>query len=165
MAGVAQLSKSVAKVALATVFTGPLAGAREAGIQALEIASNRSGGSAEKQVLDQVSKQVDAIATGQGIEASDARNALETAEDIFRCHALTLKELTGLHYNPERAAVELFHRGNRELRNLSEAAEGLCRRTIESTYRGLLAHPALLPGLERRVAPGSFTPRPPQNRA
>ena len=73
MANVAQLAKGVAKVALATVFTGPMAGARRRGSRQLEIASSRDGGSAEKRVLDRVAKEVEAVAAGQNIDLPDAR--------------------------------------------------------------------------------------------
>lgn len=113
MARVAQLSKSVAKVALATVFTGPWAGAREAGIQAIEIASSRGADPAEKRVLDQMEKEVNAIAAGQGIPEADARNALETVSDVFLRHALTQRELIALRLDPQRAAGVLIRRGGR----------------------------------------------------
>jgi len=149
VASLAQLAKGVAKVALATVFTGPLAGAREAGVQAVEIASGADGGSTEKRVLDRVAKEVEAVAAGQNIATRDAQRALEVTKEILRCHALTLTELTDVQMNPTRAAAQLLSRGAPQLRDLDEAADALCRRAIESTYAGLLTDPAVLPGLER----------------
>src|SRR5664279_4212628 len=123
MVTVAQLSKGFAKVALATVFTGPLAGAREAGVQAVELASSRDGGTAEKRVLDQIENEVKAVAAGQGIDPLEARSAVETAEDIFLRHALTQQELVALQLDPGRAARELIRRGGTELRRLGQDAD------------------------------------------
>ena len=143
---------SLAKVVVATLFGGPIAGGQEAALQAVDLVGQwlgREGGSPFETALRRLEGDLEQLARAEAIEQAQVEHALEGARSIILVYGLSVAEIAELNLNPERTSTEVLRRGAGELAQLDEPARELCSRAVESLYRTVLAHSVAIPELER----------------
>ena len=144
-----QLITAVAKTALATLFTGPLGGLKEAGTQALAVLSNSSRSKTYETILKGLRGDVESFARSERVSEALTDQALATTEMAIRTRGATVAECVDLGLDPMRVANRVVGRSAPLLRGLDEGAADLCRELLRTVYAALLAEPDALPQLDR----------------
>jgi hypothetical protein len=144
------LLRSVARVAIATVFTGPLGGAHQGAAEAVDIAAGwlaAGDRSPYAAALGRIEKGLKQFAASERISPANLDVALAHARDLFLRHALTPTELAELGMDPERATAAILARDPRP--GLDPAERDLARHVVKTALAGLLADPKAMPELDR----------------
>ena len=142
----------VARIVLATALTGPAGGAQVAGEAVIERVASRLSGrakSAHQVALDRVTAGLRQWADGEAIPAPTMETGLRAAASLLAAYGPSARRIVELNMDPERVSAAVLGQGARYLRDLSEAEEQVCRRTVTEAYRVLLSDPKLLPELDR----------------
>lgn len=149
MVAVREMSRSLAKVAVAVVFTGPVGGLQEAAAQAIELFAGNSGPTADTltRLLTDLEVGLTALARSEHVPDDVVERALANARLTVERHGLTASELVDAGLDPQRAVAVVLARSDGLLRQLDEADEALCRRAVEQVYGTLVRHAATLPDL------------------
>lgn len=146
------LAVLIARLVLATALGGPAGFGKVAGEAAIErIAAQLSGPakSSHQLALDQITKGLLQWANAEAIADSELREGMTVAASALAASGLQARAIVELGMNPARVANAVLNQSAKDLRDLSEAAEQVCRRTITEAYRVLLSDQNLLPELER----------------
>jgi hypothetical protein len=143
-----EISASIAKVALATLLTGPVGGAGELLNQAIELVASARPKTV-KSVMGGVRRGLELFASSEGLPTGLVDQALAAAERSLRTGGATLAECVDLAFDPVQIANRVLGRNVGLLEELDEGAGDMCRQIVRIVYRELLADPTALPGLDR----------------
>jgi hypothetical protein len=141
---VRQLGKSLAKISVAVVFTGPVGGARETLNQAIDLfwSSTPPEGQTVTRVLRDIEDSLSAFAAGERLPAAAVERAMENASWLIGRHGLTASDLVDAGLDPQRAVDTLLRRAAPALRGMDEGDVALCTLTIERVYTAVVQHSA-----------------------
>lgn len=149
--GSKELIESIAKITIATVFGGPIGGARTASNQAVDLLTkwiSRGEKSKTEELMEHIRIDLGRLAIAEHISEPQLESAFLAAEAMIAMHSPSASEIIDLNLRPDAVAEKVLDRGSQELALLDETEEHLCRRILSSVYRNLLADPAALPQIE-----------------
>lgn len=140
--------ESIARTALATLFTGPLGGVQEGLSQAVGLLG-RARPKTVRSLLAAMRADVEAFGSSEGLPAPVVDQALHAAERGIESGGASLAECVDMEFDAARIANRVAARNARLLEELDEGGATACRQVVRVVYGRLLADPTALPGLDR----------------
>jgi hypothetical protein len=144
------LVTALARVGLATLFTGPVGGAREAGGQAIGLLSAEpSRATTSTSILNALRRDVEAFARSEHVDEQVVDQVFETVTLAIERHGATIAECVDLDFSVQRIAGRVLGRAAGLLKGLLTGVSDWCNRLVVVVYERLLADPAALQELDR----------------
>lgn len=145
---IAPLAAAVAKVAVAGVLGGPVAGVREAGNQAVQLvlsAHDHPGPARElRQITARVEAGLESFARSEGLDDEAAARALVNTHDVLARFGPSAADLTDADLDAGRVAGLIRSRARTMLDSLDESDRTLCDRALGAVAEAIVAKPAQL---------------------
>lgn len=144
-----ELVAALARVGLATLFTGPIGGVQEAGGQAIGLLSADPLRATSTSILTDLQRDFVAFARSERIDEQVVDQVFETVTVAIERHGATVAECVDLDFNAERIAARVLGRAAGLLNGLPTGMLGWCKKLVVTVYERLLADPAALQNLDR----------------